>query len=503
MIKSNSNIPKVKSLMNIIIYQIQKRHKKIKIERSQKIAKRFLRRNKYIYFKYWIFVFKWKINNLFILFIKCLWKVITFLTFPIRLIKNLWSLTDNSDFWNSFNDSHNRGFALDVVKTIISALGLIATIIAGFGLLLTYLDAQQDRQDARENRKLTEDRLVTDRFSKAVEQLGKIGEKQEPVRIGGIYSLERIAKDSPTDHWTVMEVLTAYIRNNSPLPKKSEKLNSQSRIGIDIQSALTVIKRREFKNDPDGQVLNLNNSYLKQANLEGANLREANLFRANLFRANLREANLREANLREANLFRVNLEGAYLFRANLEGANLEGANLFIANLEGAYLEGANLGGAYLGVADLEGAYLFRANLEGANLFRAYLFRANLEGANLSGANLSGANLSGADLSGADLSGADLSGADLSGADLSGADLSGADLSGAYLYRIKNLTNEEIKSACNWDKAIYSEAEFNRREFKWILIKEQANQEYIQKIRDDKASDPKGSPKCLQKKIRLN
>ncbi len=36
------------------------------------------------------------------------------------------------------------------------------------------------------------------------------------VRLGGIYALERIARDSPKDHWTIMEVLTAYVRENSP-----------------------------------------------------------------------------------------------------------------------------------------------------------------------------------------------------------------------------------------------------------------------------------------------
>jgi hypothetical protein len=45
---------------------------------------------------------------------------------------------------------------------------------------------------------------VTDRYTKAIEQLGS--DKLE-VRIGGIYALERIAHDSPRDHPTIMEVL--------------------------------------------------------------------------------------------------------------------------------------------------------------------------------------------------------------------------------------------------------------------------------------------------------
>ena len=59
---------------------------------------------------------------------------------------------------------------------------------------------------------------ITDRYTKAIEQLGKLdGDKPNiEIRLGAIYALERIARDSPRDHWTIMEVLTAYVRQNSP-----------------------------------------------------------------------------------------------------------------------------------------------------------------------------------------------------------------------------------------------------------------------------------------------
>ena len=38
------------------------------------------------------------------------------------------------------------------------------------------------------------------------------------IRLGGIYALERIAKDSEKDHGPIMEVLTAYVRENAPRP---------------------------------------------------------------------------------------------------------------------------------------------------------------------------------------------------------------------------------------------------------------------------------------------
>ncbi|WP_442941780.1 pentapeptide repeat-containing protein [Nostoc sp.] len=38
----------------------------------------------------------------------------------------------------------------------------------------------------------------------------------------------------------------------------------------------------------------------------------------------------------------------------------------------------------------------------------------------------------------------------------GANLSDADLSDTYFIGVKNLTPEQVKSAKNWDKAIYTE-----------------------------------------------
>ena len=63
-----------------------------------------------------------------------------------------------------------------------------------------------------EQTRADQQRRITESFAKAVEQLGS--DKLE-VRLGGIYSLERISKESPDDYWTVMENLTAFVRERS------------------------------------------------------------------------------------------------------------------------------------------------------------------------------------------------------------------------------------------------------------------------------------------------
>ena len=285
--------------------------------------------------------------------VRVAWKL---LIFPFWLFQQIPGLFARED-------KDSRTFAIDVVKTIISALGLIATLLAGIGLIVNYFNSQAEMQ-------LTQQRLITERFSKAVEQ---IGSGKEEVVIGGIYSLERIAKDSPKDQWTIMEVLTSYIRKNSPIPSNIEQLKPEERqkaleklpsVSIPVQAALTVIGRRKVENDQAGDNLAETTDFNKTKFLD---LSRTNLREANLNGANLDGADLNRANLDEAILYRAILKGAYLFGAELIGANLNGAELIGANLYGANLNRANLIGANLG-----------ANLYGANLNGAYLWGAKVD-----------------------------------------------------------------------------------------------------------------------------
>ena len=234
---------------------------------------------------------------------------------------------------------------------------------------------------------------------------------------------------------------------------------------------------------------NLENADLENADLRRANLTGADLRGANLTRTDLTGANLTRTDLTGANLTRADLTGANLTRADLSEAHLTGADLTGAHLSQAYLSEADLTGANLRGADLTGAHLSQAHLRGADLTGAHLSQAHLRGADLTGADLTGAHLRRANLSQAHLTGAHLSEADLRRANLIGADLTGANLRGAYLRRAnlrraylrgayltgahlsqahltgvyyfgadltgaKNLTPDHVKTARDWEGAIY-------------------------------------------------
>ena len=94
------------------------------------------------------------------------------------------------------------------------------------------------------------------------------------MRLGGIYALERLANDSPDrDYSTIMEVLTAYVRENAPRPQEvisspasepsetktaTEPANQELPTPLaDIQAILTVLGRRKKAGQAGDVVLDL------------------------------------------------------------------------------------------------------------------------------------------------------------------------------------------------------------------------------------------------------
>jgi uncharacterized protein YjbI with pentapeptide repeats len=315
------------------------------------------------------------------------------------------------------------------------AIAPLLTLTAGVSVAAVALIRHFAQTDADRQRRITES------FSKAVEQLGS--DKLE-VRLGGIYSLERISKESPDDYWTVMENLTALIRERS-------RRNEAERTSQDLEQR---VSRRAYflwldAGRPDGRAEDFWTAATKEEEIGESAVDITTVFTVlnrrsdrsrEQERANGWEIGLSDTILKGYNLNNANLEGANLSRAHLEGADLRGAHLQRANLLDAHLEEADLAGAHLEGAELWGAHLQRANLLGAHLEEASLLGAHLEGSNLGDRLIIGRDVHFANPlirgsvriegMGTHLEGADLNRAYLEGANLSGAHLAGADLSHA-------------------------------------------------------------------------
>lgn len=164
--------------------------------------------------------------------------------------------------WYRYDATDGRPFDRPPSLDELQAYG---TFVAGVvGLLVTWSllrRAQAMEEQVRvsaEQLRLAEQGQITERFARAVEQLGATDEQGEPrleVRLGGIYSLERIARDSQADHWTVMEVLTGYVRHNVKRSAQADPRLIHAEAGTlraDIQAVLDVIRRRRWREyEPD------------------------------------------------------------------------------------------------------------------------------------------------------------------------------------------------------------------------------------------------------------
>ena len=289
-----------------------------------------------------------------------------------------------------------------------NARGRLLTLGAGLFAAGALVFTARNFTLSRRTLDVTEQGQVTDRYTKAIQQLGS---DKLDVRIGGIYALERVARDSARDRITVMEVLGAFIREHSheqwPADELAAGAPSERSTRPDVQAAVIVVGRQDAKRGV--RLISLN-----YANLTGADLHSLDLTGAGLYGAILAGAILIGAHLNDATLTGADLTGAYLSGADLTGASLLGADLTGAG----------------GDANLTDARLMTANLTDVNLTRANLTDAHLNSANLNRANLDGANLTGAELTGAILTDARLTDADLTDAQLYDANLTGAILTGA-------------------------------------------------------------------------
>ena len=147
---------------------------------------------------------------------------------------------------------------------------------------------------------------ITERFTRAIDQLGAVRPDNTPVpeiRAGGVRSLERIAGESPEDFWPILDILSAYLRSESPAPpaevegdalERFEERAYAIRNRMDVAFAIDAIGRlwpRDRERVPTP--LNLASVFAPRIALPAKNLRGANLGSAHLERADLEDADLR------------------------------------------------------------------------------------------------------------------------------------------------------------------------------------------------------------------
>jgi hypothetical protein len=244
---------------------------------------------------------------------------------------------------------------------LIPVAVVVALITAGATLIIGWLNLsgqketfKWQRDHATKQIELMQSGQLTDRFIRAIEQLGS-GSTQ--VRIGAIFALEKIAGDSPPDRPHIVSTLAALIRERVPASAARDRGYVQVLVqrAPDAQAAVTALCRPPLSDDRRDSAeiggLNLSRTDLRRASLKNADLRGANLWGARLENADLRRADLTDCNLNNA-YFGTITPGARGFErgADLRQATLTRAQLRnIHDLRVALTEGA------VGLADDEPA----------------------------------------------------------------------------------------------------------------------------------------------------
>ncbi|WP_214320216.1 pentapeptide repeat-containing protein [Nonomuraea sediminis] len=256
---------------------------------------------------------------------------------------------DRAELHRAARDSRRELVA--TVLQFVTALGVLG------GLLLTAQGLAQTAKSieaSREELGIARKGQLTDRFTRAVEQLGAAS---VDVRVGGVYALEGIGRDAAEYRQTTVDVLATYVVGNGRPSGKSE-------VARDVQTALTVLGRVHPASPKSGW-LDLSHARIDGATLQGAYLAHSRMFGTSMKSANLIEADLSGsllpfshlsgAFLTEANLAKANFNLADMSRASLWHADLRGTVFLTTDLRGADFTGAKLDGAYFKNADLRGA----------------------------------------------------------------------------------------------------------------------------------------------------
>jgi uncharacterized protein YjbI with pentapeptide repeats len=320
------------------------------------------------------------------------------------------------------------GTSLDLSKNWAVLMGVIVTIT------FSWLNVKV----ARSNLKLTEEKIVTERLAKAFEQLES---GHSTVRLGAVYTLERIAAESPIESQTILEILASFIRSNASAQKAHHQpLKPEAQAALMAIVNLTKTQNRQKRHAI--RTIDTSNLYLVKATLTNVDLQGINLSKADL-----RDSDLDGANLSNAVLIEADLSGAYLGEVILRNTNLSKSKF----------EQVNSLARQTKQADFTNAVLMEASLKQAKLYRACFVNVDLRSAILWEANLREANFRNAVLSLADFTGANLSKADFTNAILVNTILDGADLYQAKFTNAKISNLESIKRAKNWEDAEYDPA----------------------------------------------
>ena len=430
-----------------------------------------------------------------ILFLKIIYGVVAVIigSALFALFGGLYSqlLSSPLDIFSPFNISKIKSIEASFA---LAFLGTITGLVALFGGYLAIQRTDESKRQntiAEETNKMTkwqneianrqahtaQQESITERINKAIENLAKSHENGDPmleVRLGTLYDLERIAKDSERDHRQILEMLCAYIRLNSPLTSKIKKLkpDTKRKPRKDIQTALTIIGRHYswLKDD-----ISLKTEQAQRERGSMIDLSYCDLWGADIGRANLRYATIRNANLNEAHIYNTDMTGTILYSTDMIGAFISETNLTKTGL-------------------------LHANLSNAHIANnSYLYNTQFYRTNLSNVSFISAKMHSLIFGCTNLTEAEFTDMRLDVAEFWETNLKDTNLVQFYSYnanflKCKNLTKEQLNTMfCGIDAKIPSHLEPRPKHWPTKKLSKDDFEKAYEEWRTERMKDPKNNP----------
>ncbi|WP_241773902.1 pentapeptide repeat-containing protein [Micromonospora haikouensis] len=128
------------------------------------------------------------------------------------------------------------------VESIRTGLTIGGAVAAAFALLLAFRRQQLAERSQQATEYDAGEKRVTDLYVKAADQLGS---DKAPVRLAGLYALERLAQDNPLHRKSIAEVICAYLRMPYIPPPIQPAPTNQARANTDRISLAPADAREE------------------------------------------------------------------------------------------------------------------------------------------------------------------------------------------------------------------------------------------------------------------
>ena len=207
--------------------------------------------------------------------------------------------------------------------------GTLLGSLAGVLFLVTAFFTYRQVRVAQQRLDVERQGHVTERFTRAIEQLGH---ETVDVRLGGLFSLERLAVDEPRRYAAnVYEILVAYLREHSR-PEQydisdNEKFSVENHdqapphIGTDLETVLTVLGRQR-------RLFDKHVEHLPDGGGEGPHLVDVDLSGRWLRGASFDKATVTDCGFGGAILTDCRFGGATITGCRFDGATLTGCRFF-------------------------------------------------------------------------------------------------------------------------------------------------------------------------------